>query len=149
MASAMELARIRFKTRPFPHKGRAPSSMCGFFRREGIRFGLPLVIVNPFSVAAAKPAVLLRAILRGRRYSCREVQWWPGGRPCMQAVQSLASDHFRLLGVRGASDPPLLFASKSNNWNTRLEVPGWLMDTVMLTVKLPPHKRLQLRSLLA
>ena len=49
-----------------------------------------------------------------------EVQWWPDGRRCMRAVQSLASDHFRMLGVRGASDPPLLSASKITNWDTRL-----------------------------
>ena len=48
-----------------------------------------------------------------------EVQWWPDGRRGMRAVQSLASDHFRLLGVRGASDPPLLSASKITNWDTR------------------------------
>ena len=36
-----------------------------------------------------------------------EVQWWPDGRRCMWAVQSLALNQFCLLGVRGASDPPL------------------------------------------
>ena len=78
-----------------------------------------------------------------------EVQWWPDGRRCMRAVQSLASDHFRLLGVRGASDPPLLSASIITNWDTRLEVLGWLVDTEALTVTAPPHKRLKLRLLLA
>ena len=73
-----------------------------------------------------------------------EVQWWPDGRRCMRAVQSLASDHLRLLGVRGASDPPLLSASKITNWDTRLEVLGWLVDTEALTVTAPPHKRLKL-----
>ena len=63
----------------------------------------------------------------------------------MRAVQSLASDHFRLLGVRGASDPPLLSASNITNWDTRLEVLGWLVDTEALTVTAPPHKRLKLR----
>ena len=78
-----------------------------------------------------------------------EVQWWPDGRRCMRAVQSLASDHFRLLGVRGASDPPLLSASKITNWDTRLGVLGWLVGTEALTVTAPPHKRLKLRLLLA
>ena len=27
-----------------------------------------------------------------------ELQWWPDGRRCLRAIQSLASDHFRLLG---------------------------------------------------
>ena len=44
-----------------------------------------------------------------------EVQWWPDGRRCLRAVQSLASDYFRLLGNRGASDPPLLSAGKITN----------------------------------
>ena len=78
-----------------------------------------------------------------------EVQWWPHGRRCLRAVQSLSSDHFRLLGVRGASDPPLLSARKITDWDTRLEVLGWIVDTEALTVTLPSHKRLKLRSLLA
>ena len=77
-----------------------------------------------------------------------EVHRWLDGRRCMRAVQSLASDHFRLLGVRGACDPPLLSASKNNDWYTRLEVLGWLMDTEALTLTSPPHKRLELRLLL-
>ena len=66
-----------------------------------------------------------------------EVQWWPDGRRCMRAVQSLASDDFRLLGVRGASDLPLLSARKISNWDTRLEVLGWLVDTEALMVTSP------------
>ena len=53
-----------------------------------------------------------------------EVQLWPDGRRCMRAVQSLVSDHFRLLDDRGASVPPLLSAGKIMNWDTRLEVLG-------------------------
>ena len=78
-----------------------------------------------------------------------EFQWWPDGRRCLRAVQSLASDHFRLLGERGVSDPPLLSTSKITNWDTRLEVLGWIIDTEALTVTLPSRKRLKLRSLLA
>ena len=78
-----------------------------------------------------------------------EVQWWSDGRRCMRAVQSLASDRFRLLGVRGASDPPLLSAGIITNWDTRLKVLGWLVDTEALTVTAPPHKCLKLRLLLA
>ena len=78
-----------------------------------------------------------------------EVQWWPDGRLCMRAVQSLASDHFRLLGVRGAPDPPLVSDSKFTNWDSRLEVLGWLVYTEALTVTATPHKRLKLRLLLA
>ena len=68
-----------------------------------------------------------------------EVQWWPDGRRCLRAVQSLTSDHFRLLGEREVSDPPLLSASKITDWDTRLEVLGWIIDTEALTVTLPSH----------
>ena len=78
-----------------------------------------------------------------------EVQWWPDGRRCMRAVQSLASDHFRLLGERGASDPPLLSAGKIMNWDTCLEVLGWIVNTESLTVTVPTPKRLELRVLLS
>ena len=57
-----------------------------------------------------------------------ELQWWPDGRRCLRAVQSLASDHFRLLGERGVSDPPLLSTSKITDWDTRLELLGWIID---------------------
>ena len=36
-----------------------------------------------------------------------ELQWWPDCRRCQRTVQPLASDHFRLLGERGASDTRL------------------------------------------
>ena len=67
----------------------------------------------------------------------------------MQAVQSLESDHVRLLGVRGAFNPLLLSASKITNWDTRHEVLGWLVDTNELTVAALPHKRLKRRLILA
>ena len=54
-----------------------------------------------------------------------------------------------MLDVRGASDPPLLSARKITNWDTRLEVLGWLVDTEALTVTSPSHKCLKLRLLLA
>ena len=78
-----------------------------------------------------------------------EAQWWPDVRRHMRAVQSLESDHFRLLGVRGASDPPLSSARKITDWDTRLEVLGWLVDTEAVTVTSPPHKRHKLRMFIA
>ena len=47
-----------------------------------------------------------------------ELQWWPDGRRCQRAVQSLASGHCRLQGERGASDPRLLSDRKITNWDT-------------------------------
>ena len=78
-----------------------------------------------------------------------ELQWWPDGRRCQRAVQSLASDYSRLLVERGASDPPLLCNRKVTHWDTRLEVLGWIIDTEALTVTIPPHKRDKLCALLA
>ena len=109
-------------------------------QRGGSVTSLPRIF-EPFPVAAATPGVVFPCILV-------QVQWWPDGRRCMRAVQSLASDHFRVLGVRGASDPPLLSASKITNWNTRLDVLGWWVDTAAFTVTAPPHNRLKLRLLL-
>ena len=66
-----------------------------------------------------------------------ELQWWPDGRRCLRAVQSLASDHFCLLGERGVSDPPLLSARKITDWDTQLGVLGWIIDTETRTVTFP------------
>ena len=74
-----------------------------------------------------------------------EVQWWPDGRRFLRAVQPLESDHFRLLGVRGASNSPLLSASKITSWDTCFEVLGSLVDTEALMVTSAPHNRLKLR----
>ena len=106
---------LRFKMQPFLHKGRLPSNMRVLPRRGGVRLDPSLAIVEPFPVAAATPGVVF--FVRYYVYDgiLVEVQWWPDGRRCMRAVQSSASDHFRLLGVRGASDPPLFSASKITN----------------------------------
>ena len=78
-----------------------------------------------------------------------EFQFWPDGRRCLRAVQSLASNRFRLLGERIVSDPPLLSARKITDWDTQLEMSGWIIDTESHAVTLPSHKRLELQNLLA
>ena len=65
----------------------------------------------------------------------------------MGAGQSLASDHFRLFGDRGVSDPPLSSTRKITNWDKLLEVLGWVIDTESLTVTLTAPKRLKVRVL--
>ena len=67
-----------------------------------------------------------------------EVQWWPDGRRFLRAVQSLASDHFRLLGERGVFDPPLLSAKTITDWDTQLEVLGWIMIQRLLRLRYRP-----------
>ena len=77
-----------------------------------------------------------------------EVQRLTGGVRCLLASASLASDHFRLLGNRRETDPPLLAARKVTSWETKLEVRGWEIDTVGMTITSPPAKLPQLRDLL-
>ena len=78
-----------------------------------------------------------------------ELQWWPDGRRCLRAVQSLASDHFGLLGERGFCDPPRSSAKKTTIWGSQLEMLGWIIDTHALTVTLPSQKRLKLHNIIA
>lgn len=53
-----------------------------------------------------------------------EVLFFRDGRRLRRAIESLASDHFRLLGPRGPNDPPLLEYHKILGWITCLEVLG-------------------------
>lgn len=76
-----------------------------------------------------------------------EVRFFKDGRRCLRAVQSLASDHFRLLGSRGTQDP-LLSPSKITHFETRLEVLGWVLDTQQLTITMTTHKQEKLARLL-
>ena len=78
-----------------------------------------------------------------------EPQCSPVGDRCVRASQSMGSDHGRLLGERQAGDPPLLAPEKVSSWHTRLEVLGWELDTVAMTISLPQGKFGQLRELLA
>ena len=77
-----------------------------------------------------------------------EVQLLLGGIRCLRASESLSSDHFRLFGDRRVTDLPLLAARKVTSWDTRLEVLGWEIDTVGMTISLPPAKLARLRALL-
>ena len=76
-----------------------------------------------------------------------EVQYSPDGRRCLCASRSLISDHYRLLGERGVDDPPLLDAKKMSDWDTRLEVLGWVIDTESLTISLSEAKITKLQNL--
>ena len=63
-----------------------------------------------------------------------EVQWYPSGIRCLMTSASLVSEHFRLFDERSARDPPLLSAQKVSSWDTRLEVLGWEIDTLAMTI---------------
>ena len=69
-----------------------------------------------------------------------EVQWWPDGRRCRRASASLASDRYRLFGVKSSRDPTLWCPHKISLWDTRLCVLGWDIDTVALTISVPLEK---------
>ena len=79
-----------------------------------------------------------------------EVQWWSDGRRCRRASASLASDHYRLFGVRSSRYPALLFfPHKISLWDTRLCVLGWDIDTVAMTISDPLEKLERLRVTLS
>ena len=71
------------------------------------------------------------------------------GERCLLALQKMASDYDRLLGARQARDPPLLSPGKVSSWYTRLEVLGWVIYTVSITISFPQTKLTQLREILA
>ena len=77
-----------------------------------------------------------------------EVQWWPDGRRCRRASVSLASDHYRLFGVRSSRDLTLLASHKILLWDTRLCMLGWNIDTVAKTISVPLETLERLRDTL-
>ena len=66
---------------------------------------------------------------------------------CVQESASLASDHFRLFGERSSGDPPLLASQKVSCWDPPLEVLGWDLDTVCMTISVPPAQLARTRDL--
>ena len=67
---------------------------------------------------------------------------------CLMASQSFASDSFRLFGTRNNGEPPLFAAKKITSWDTRMEMLGWSIDTVAMTIAVPHEKVVQLHVLL-
>ena len=70
------------------------------------------------------------------------------GRRCLRATRSFVSDSFRLFGNRNAGEPPLFAREKTTSWDTRMEMLGWSIDTVAMTISVPQDKVVQLRLLL-
>lgn len=67
---------------------------------------------------------------------------------CLQVSASLACDHFRVFGDPSSGDPPLLASRKVSSWHSRLEVLGWDLDTVRMTMSITPAKLARTRDLL-
>ena len=65
---------------------------------------------------------------------------------CLQASDSLASDHFRLFGERSPGEPPYLASRKVSCWNSRLKVLGWDLDAVCMTISVPPAQLARTRT---
>ena len=78
-----------------------------------------------------------------------ELESFLGGKRCIRASQSFASDSFRLFGNRDSGEPPLFAQEKTTPWDTRVEMLGWMIDTVAMTISVPLAKIAQLRELLA
>lgn len=71
-----------------------------------------------------------------------------GGKRCIIASQSYASDCYRALGSRASGEPPLLSRDKITSWDTRMEMLGWVIDTQAMTISVPQDKIAKLRGLL-
>ena len=67
---------------------------------------------------------------------------------CLRAFQSFSSDSYRLFGTRNDGEAPLFEAEKVTSWDTRMEMLGWSIDTVAMTIAVPREKVVQLRGLL-
>ena len=128
---------LRFKAQMFPKMGLLPLRTSEFPRRGGFQLSLSRVIVGLF-MASGNAGNYFFARYYVDDGILVELQWWPDGRRCLRAVQSLAPDHFRLLVEGGVSDPPLLSARKITDWDTQLEVLRWIIDTEALTVTCRP-----------
>ena len=75
-----------------------------------------------------------------------EPQCSPVGNRCLRASQSMGSDHGRLLIERQSGDPPFLAPDKASSWHTRLEVLGWDLDTVAMTISCRKEKLVNFAS---
>ena len=78
-----------------------------------------------------------------------ELESFLKGRRCLRATRSFASDSFRLFGCRNTGEPPLFAREKTTSWDTRMEMLGWTIDTVSMTISVTQEKVAQLRALLA
>ena len=78
-----------------------------------------------------------------------EVRFFQDGRRLQRAKEYLASDPFRLFGLRAPRDLLLLETHKILGWSTCLEVLGWVLDTDRPTISLAPRKCSKLRQVLA
>ena len=137
---------LRFKANMFPNTGMLPSRTSDFPRRGGFQFASIPGDIGPVSGSGGNAGNnnFVRYYLQDGILV--ELQWSPDGRRCLRAVQSLASEYFRLLGERGVSDPLLMSARKITDWEPKLEGLGWIIDTEALTVTLPSHERLKLQK---
>ncbi|CAB1102718.1 unnamed protein product [Ectocarpus sp. CCAP 1310/34] len=78
-----------------------------------------------------------------------ELESFLEGRRCLRATRSFASDSFRLFGTRNSGEPPLFAREKTTSWDTRMEMLGWVIDTVALTISVSQEKVAKMRAMLA
>ena len=71
------------------------------------------------------------------------------GRRCLRAMRSFASGSYRLFGTRTGGEPPLFAPEKTTSVATRMEMLGWQIDTVRMTVAVTPEKIANTQALLA
>ena len=78
-----------------------------------------------------------------------ELESFLKGRRCLRATRSFASDSFRLFGCRNTGEPPLFAREKTTSWDTSMDMLGWTIDTISMTISVTQEKVAQLRALVA
>ena len=75
-----------------------------------------------------------------------EVQRYPSGDRCMCSSACLESDQFRLFGDRAPTNYPFLSKHNISQRDTQLEVLGWELDWMAMTISLTEAKVATLRG---
>lgn len=75
-----------------------------------------------------------------------EIVQWLGYRQSLRAAQSLALDHFRLLGERGNQAPPVVVRTEVSDWNSSVEVLEWTLDSEAMAFSMFETKARKLQA---
>jgi len=71
------------------------------------------------------------------------------GRRCLRATRSFLSDSFRLFGTRTDGEPALFDPEKTTSGDSSMVMLGWLIDTVAMTISVPPEKAVHVCEMLS
>lgn len=77
-----------------------------------------------------------------------ELESFLQGRRRLRSALSFASDSFRLVSNRNAGEPRTFATKKTTSWDTRMEMLGWVIDTVAMKISASQEKAANLRAML-